>query len=114
MENNKGKRKVKEEKEDEEISKLVLGIMEGYSDSVIPPLSLFKPGLSESAIDVHSSLTKRAKAENVKERDRRVKMNENFSLLESIVPGLLPKVSLFFFSFGFLFLSVFKWLMGSH
>ncbi|EXC03141.1 hypothetical protein L484_008473 [Morus notabilis] len=105
-----GKRKVKEEEQEKEeekdISKLVLGIMEGYSDSVIPPLSHFQSPRSESAINVvaeYNSSSKR-KRENIRpkppkedclgrERDRRVKMNESFALLESIVPSLLPKSS---------------------
>ncbi|XP_062108531.1 basic helix-loop-helix protein A-like [Humulus lupulus] len=99
---NEGKRKIKEEEpnkeeEEEEISKLVLGIMEGYSDSVIPPLSQFKPSsVLESAIVVaqeDSSSRKRARTKSIPERDRRVKLNESYEFLESLVPGLLPKAS---------------------
>ena len=110
---NKEKQKIKEEgeeeEEEEEISKLVLGIMEGYSDSVIPPLSQFNP-LFESSIvvaqeDISSSrkgtrtkpsssaAAQGARAEySNKEKDRRVKMNESFAILESLVPNLAPKV----------------------
>ncbi|KAF4358839.1 hypothetical protein F8388_013643 [Cannabis sativa] len=102
---NEGKRKVKEEEltkedkdEEEEISKLVLGIMEGYSDTVIPPLSHFKPSslLESSAIVVaqqDSTSKKRARTKSIPERDRRMKMNESYDLLQSLVPGILPKAS---------------------
>ncbi|PON80262.1 Myc-type, basic helix-loop-helix (bHLH) domain containing protein [Parasponia andersonii] len=105
---NEGKPKVKEElnKEEEELNKLVLGIMEGYSDSAIPPLSHFKPLLESTIVAQQgSSSRKRARtkssssaqecrAESLeKERGRRLKMNESLAILESLVPGLLPKTT---------------------
>ncbi|POO02374.1 Myc-type, basic helix-loop-helix (bHLH) domain containing protein [Trema orientale] len=105
---NEGKPKVKEElnKEEEEINKLVLGIMEGYSDSVIPPLSHFKPLLESTIVAQQgsssrkrartksSSWARESRAESLeKERGRRLKMNESLSILESLVPGLLPKTT---------------------
>ncbi|GMN46508.1 hypothetical protein TIFTF001_015691 [Ficus carica] len=102
-----GKLNVKEEEEEEkEISKLVLGLMEGYSDSVIPPLSQFQfqfqfqpwkttpeeDSTSRRKREIRPKPGKEDTAECVgRERDRRLMMNESFALLESIVPGLSPK-----------------------
>lgn len=82
--------------------------MEKYRDSVIPPLTdLVLParlGIS-NAIEMDSSSRNRGKipaaaasnygdTESIqKERTRREKMAENYSLLQSIVPNLLPKVN---------------------
>ncbi|KAL5541797.1 hypothetical protein UlMin_009507 [Ulmus minor] len=93
------KSKLKQEKPEEEISNLFFSIMEGYSDSIIPPLSRFKPFLEQPIVADNDSTSrkraKRAKDDRTefleKEKDRRLKMNESFALLESLVPGLLPK-----------------------
>lgn len=106
---------VKEEDEDE-IRNLFEGIMEGYADSVIPPLSDFPhpslllhgpaitcnineiPGPSSSEINHRKRLASSSgfhEAGNLeKERNRRDKMAEMYSVLQSmVVPNLLPKVT---------------------
>ncbi|XP_057958426.1 transcription factor bHLH13-like [Malania oleifera] len=102
-----------EEGEERDINRLLLGIMEGYSDSVIPPLSQLSPHLRETPAIVGekagSSSRKRnrvpeengktvpeenGKTEGLqKERDRRERMSEKFSLLQTIVPNLFPKAT---------------------
>lgn len=81
--------------EEEEIGKFFMGIMEGYQDSVIPPLNEFSP-LKGSSSSRKRGRKEAADNENIqKERDRRDKMAENYSLLQSQVPGLnsIPKVN---------------------
>ncbi len=91
------------QEQEEEISELLLGIMEGYSDSVIPPLSqistLHEPEIA--FVEKGSSSRKRgrppksaSRIENIqKERDRRGKMCDSYAFLQSMVPNLFPKVS---------------------
>lgn len=91
------------QEQEEEISELLLGIMEGYSDSVIPPLSqistLHEPEIA--FVEKGSSSRKRgrppksaSRIENIqKERDRRGKMSDSYAFLQSMVPNLFPKVS---------------------
>lgn len=89
------------EEEEEEIGKLFMGLMEGYKDSVIPDLSEFESlGGMKNCEKGSSGSGKRARIEALgneflqKERIRRDKMAENFSLLHSMVPSLVsnPKV----------------------
>ncbi|KAL8047726.1 hypothetical protein ABFS82_07G019300 [Erythranthe guttata] len=85
--------KQQEIEEEEEIRKLLLGIMEDYYDSVIPPLSFFSPSSGISVADKKSG-TKRQRNEDscdensLKERKRREKLSGNFSVLTSMVPNL--------------------------
>lgn len=83
-----GNPKIKEE----ELQNLFLGIMEGYNDSAIPPLSYFStPEIPNYEVNSQNS-RKREKIEperKQRERRRRDQMNENFSLLQSMVPSLL-------------------------
>lgn len=81
------------ESEEEELKRLFLGIMEGYNDAAIPPLSYFS---SSPEIPNHEqnspNSTKRQKTDSessYKERRRREQMTENFFLLQSMVPSLL-------------------------
>lgn len=100
---------------EEEIGRLLMGIMEGYKDSVIPPLSEFNPvNYMANCEKGSSSSMKRARIEApesesiLKERLRRGKMAESFSLLQSVVPSLFPnitKVNLPLFKFCFFFIS---------
>ncbi|KAL7210381.1 hypothetical protein ACSBR1_031855 [Camellia fascicularis] len=89
--------KREEEEEEKRISRLLLSTMEGYSDSVIPPLTELSPVCGTAIDEKGSSSRKRGRAkateiENIqKERKRREKMTEKFSVLQSIVPNLLPK-----------------------
>ncbi|PIN04032.1 hypothetical protein CDL12_23437 [Handroanthus impetiginosus] len=86
---------VKQEAEEEEIKRLLMGIMEGYNDAVIPPLSYFSPSPGISISEKGTSSVERQKygaswAESLhKERKRREQMNEKFSVLQSMVPTLL-------------------------
>lgn len=81
----------KKEMEEEEIRRLLLGIMEGYNDAVIPPLSFFSPS---HGIPITESSGKRQRNEAsweegfLRERKRKEQMSENFSLLQSMVPAL--------------------------
>ncbi|KAL1543127.1 transcription factor TT8-like [Salvia divinorum] len=81
-------RKIKQE----ELKDLFLGIMEGYSDSAIPPLSYFStPEIPNRNENTQNSI-KSQKIESERrqsDRGRRDQMNENFSLLQAIVPSLL-------------------------
>ncbi|XP_073314341.1 transcription factor TT8-like [Primulina huaijiensis] len=78
--------------EEDEIRNLFLGIMEGYKDTVIPPFSYFSPiSISEDG----SSSRKRDEEEesiwaekSLSERKRRKQINDNFSVLHSMVPSL--------------------------
>ncbi|KAA8527487.1 hypothetical protein F0562_034798 [Nyssa sinensis] len=92
----KGKEIKQEEEEEKDISKLILSIMEGYSDSIIPPLSEFSP-IRKTTIDEKSSSSSKLTANGteyiMKERDRREKMTQMFSVLQSMVPNLFPKDS---------------------
>ncbi|CAL5347057.1 unnamed protein product [Camellia sinensis] len=91
--------KREEEEEEKRISRLLLSTMEGYSDSVIPPLTELSPVCGTAIDEKGSSSRKRGRAkateiENIqKERKRREKMTEKFSVLQSIVPNLLPKAT---------------------
>ncbi|CAK9145525.1 unnamed protein product [Ilex paraguariensis] len=76
--------------------------MDGYKDSVIPPLSEFSPFPGTAMNEEGSSSrkrSKRAQAKNPeslhKERDRREKMTEKYSVLQSMVPSLMifPKAT---------------------
>ncbi|KAL2229830.1 transcription factor bHLH25-like [Sesamum indicum] len=84
-----------QETEEEEIRRLLLGIMEGYNDNVIPSLSYFSPFPGISIAEKGSSSRKREKDEIswvqslIKERKRREQMSEKFSLLQSLVPTLV-------------------------
>ncbi|PIM99636.1 hypothetical protein CDL12_27866 [Handroanthus impetiginosus] len=86
---------VKQETEEEDIKRLLMGIMEGYNDTVIPPSSYFSPPPGISIGEKGPSSVKRQKhgaswAESLhKERKRREQMNEKFSVLQSMVPTLL-------------------------
>lgn len=86
--------------EDKEISELLLSIMDGYSDDVIPMLSQLHQ-FNQTVIDETAYRSrKRSRSEDTesrqegiaKERDRRVKMTEMFTVLQSMVPNLFPKV----------------------
>ncbi|XP_027119627.1 uncharacterized protein [Coffea arabica] len=90
----KGRKRVSEE---EEIGKLFIGIMEGYKDSLIPPLSEFNPAIERTNCEKGSSSSKkrdRTEASEIKsvqnERNRRGKMAESYSVLLSLVPSLFP------------------------
>ncbi|KAK6130308.1 hypothetical protein DH2020_035953 [Rehmannia glutinosa] len=92
---NRGKGQLaKQESEEDEIKRLFLGIMEGYNDTLIPPLSYFSPFPETSNTENGSNSRKRQKnkaswAENLlKERKRRAQMSDNFSVLQSMVPTL--------------------------
>ncbi|XP_051127789.1 transcription factor TT8-like [Andrographis paniculata] len=84
---------MKKENEEDEITRLLLGIMEGYNDHVIPPLSYFSP-FPNANVEKGSGSRKRQMdeaswAENLfKERKRREKMSQKFSVLQSMVPTL--------------------------
>ncbi|KAL0348768.1 UNVERIFIED_CONTAM: hypothetical protein Sangu_1104600 [Sesamum angustifolium] len=84
-----------QEIEEEEIRRLLLGIMEGYNDNVIPSLSYFSPSPGISIVEKGSGSRKRQKNEVlwvqslIKERKRREQMSEKFSLLQSMVPTLV-------------------------
>ncbi|PIM98149.1 hypothetical protein CDL12_29374 [Handroanthus impetiginosus] len=86
---------VKQETEEEDIKRLLMGIMEGYNDTVIPPSSYFSPPPGISIGEKGPSSVKRQKrgaswVESLhKERKRREQMNEKFSVLQSMVPTLL-------------------------
>lgn len=103
------------QEKEEEIGNFLLDIMKDYSDSVIPPLSQMST-LHEPEIvcaEKGSSSRKRgrppkgtARSETVqKERDRRLKMSQNYDYLQLNVPDLFPKVSgLFLISFSIILL----------
>ncbi|XP_075477639.1 basic helix-loop-helix protein A-like [Primulina tabacum] len=81
--------------EEDEIRNLFMGIMEGYKDTVIPPFSKFSPiSISENGPNSRKGDDEEQEsiwAENilkVKERKRRKQMNDRFSILHSMVPGL--------------------------
>lgn len=80
----------KEEEEEEEIKKLFLGIMDGYNDTLIPPLSYFSPNNEMASISrKRHRLTEASWDENLcKDRKRREQMNHNLSVLRSMVPSL--------------------------
>lgn len=87
--------------EDKEISELLLSIMDGYSDDVIPMLSQLHQ-FNQTVIDETAYRSrKRSRSEDTesrqegiaKERDRRVKMTEMFTVLQSMVPNLFPKTT---------------------
>ncbi|GFP81912.1 hypothetical protein PHJA_000334500 [Phtheirospermum japonicum] len=76
----------KQESEEDEIIRLLLGIMEGYKDTVIPPLSYFSPkfpGISNTEMGSSSSLY---------ERKRRAQMSDKYSVLQSMLPTLSDTV----------------------
>ncbi|KAF8401538.1 hypothetical protein HHK36_012480 [Tetracentron sinense] len=75
--------------------------MENYSDSVIPPLSALSPLPKTNINEMASSSRKRSRAQDSqsnpveiqKERDRREKMSELFSVLQSMVSTSMAKVT---------------------
>lgn len=89
------------EAEEEEISRFFLEIMEGYKDSVVPKLSEISPLKRMAVLQMGSTPEKRSRklvsdAEYIlRERERRDKLAESFSVLQSVVPGLLstPKAT---------------------
>lgn len=85
----KGQLAIEETKEEEEIRKIFLGIMEGYNDSVNPLLSYFSPNIEIGSI---SRKRQRVSEYLSKERERREQMNHNFSVLQSMVPSLFHEL----------------------
>ncbi|KAH6808768.1 hypothetical protein C2S51_026551 [Perilla frutescens var. frutescens] len=80
-----------QESEEEELKRLFLGIMEGYNDAAIPSLSYFSPPEIPSYEENTPKSRKRQRNESetsINERRRRDQMNENYSLLQSMVPSL--------------------------
>ncbi|XP_038722632.1 transcription factor bHLH13-like [Tripterygium wilfordii] len=93
--------------EEEGINNLLLGIMEGYSGSAIPPLSIFSPCSKNHNHFEGFNLKKRSRPRNgereeeeeedfvtqsrKKERENREKMKKSYDVLQSMVPNLFPK-----------------------
>lgn len=84
---------MKEEAEEEEIERLFMGVMGGYKDAFMPPLTDFST-INEMGSS-SSNGNKRQKKEAPladdtmhKERNRRGKMAELYSLLQSLVPTI--------------------------
>ncbi|XP_057489232.1 transcription factor bHLH35-like [Actinidia eriantha] len=68
--------------------------MEGYSASVIPSLREISPIAAIDEEDWSSRKRRRPRTESRQvERERREKMTEMFSVLQTIVPNLLPKAT---------------------
>ncbi|XP_057771971.1 transcription factor TT8-like [Salvia miltiorrhiza] len=83
-----GNRRIKEE----ELKDLFVGIMEGYNDSAILPLSYFSAPQIPNNEENSQNSRKMQKTESERkqsERRRRDQMSEKFSLLQSMVPSLL-------------------------
>ncbi|KAL6581876.1 hypothetical protein OROMI_005890 [Orobanche minor] len=95
----RGKRQLgKQGNEEDEIKRLLLSIMEGYKDTVIPPLSYFSsnfPGIFNTDEMGSSSSRKIQKnqaswAESLmRERKRREQVSVKYSVLQSMVPTLI-------------------------
>ncbi|KAL3648875.1 hypothetical protein CASFOL_005278 [Castilleja foliolosa] len=80
-----------QENEEDEIIRLLLGIMEGYTDTVIPPLSYFSPkfsGITNINEMGSSSSRKKQKKNKEEERQRRAEMREKYSVLQTMLPTL--------------------------
>ncbi|KAK4737741.1 hypothetical protein R3W88_001438 [Solanum pinnatisectum] len=84
---------MKEEAEEEEIERLFMGVMGGYKDAFMPPLTDFSTINEMGSSSSYGN--KRHKNEGPladdtmhKERNRRGKMAELYSLLQSLVPTI--------------------------
>ncbi|XP_010321200.2 transcription factor NAI1-like [Solanum lycopersicum] len=84
---------MKEEAEEEEIERLFMGVMGGYKDAFMPPLTDFSTinemGSSSSYGNKRHKKEAPLADDNMhKERNRRGKMAELYSLLQSLVPTI--------------------------
>ncbi|KAK3039013.1 hypothetical protein RJ639_027498 [Escallonia herrerae] len=100
----RGKEVKVEGRGEEDINRLFLGIMEGYKDSAIPPLTDFVPPAGGGGMGVSVEKGSSSKRGNrgrgggekdylQRERDRRDKMAEKFRVLQSMVPNLYHKAT---------------------
>lgn len=87
---------MKEEAEEEEIERLFMGVMGGYKDACMPPLTDFS-AMDEMGCSSFGGNKRQRKEGPVaitpsdsiqKERKRRGKMAEMYSLLQSLVPSI--------------------------
>ncbi|KAM3357891.1 hypothetical protein P3S68_020822 [Capsicum galapagoense] len=87
---------MKEEAEEEEIERLFMGVMGGYKDACMPPLTEFSAmdEMGCSSFGGNKRQRKEGPVANTpsdsiqKERKRRGKMAEMYSLLQSLVPSI--------------------------
>ncbi|XP_055815187.1 uncharacterized protein LOC129884954 [Solanum dulcamara] len=83
----------KEDSEEEEIERLFMGVMGGYKDAFMPPLTDFS-AMNEIGSSLSYGNKKQRKEVPIandgihKERNRRGKMAEMYSLLQSLVPTI--------------------------
>lgn len=84
---------MKEDSEEEEIERLFMGVMGGYKDAFMPPLTDFY-AMNEIGSSLSYGNKKQRKEGPIandgiyKERNRRGKMAEMYSLLQSLVPTI--------------------------
>nr|DAD33433.1 TPA_asm: hypothetical protein HUJ06_012284 [Nelumbo nucifera] len=79
--------------EDKDVSKLLLKLMEGYSDAAIAPLSEFSPSKEITINAEAASCSRKRKPSPQIERDRRVQMSGLYATLQSMIPNLLHKAT---------------------
>lgn len=84
---------IKEEAEEEEIERLFMGVMGGYRDAFMPPLTDFS-AMNQMGSSSSYGCKKQRKEDPMladsihKERNRRGKTAEMYSLLQSLIPTI--------------------------